>query len=66
MKMKKKCLDVLDIKINNNKGRYEFGIYRKQVLMNVQTKPHSCIPSGTITSIFKAFLARATKIFSEK
>ena len=46
MKMKKKCLDVLDIKINNNKGRYEFGIYRKQVLMNVQTKPHSCIPSG--------------------
>ena len=35
-------------------------------LTNVQIKPHSCIPTDTITSIFKEFLARATKICSEK
>ena len=35
-------------------------------LMNVQIKPHSCIPSSKFTSIFKAFLAKATKICSEK
>ena len=29
-------------------------------------KPHSCIPPNTITSIFKGFVARATKICSEK
>ena len=33
---------------------------------NVQIKPHSCIPPDTTTSKFKGFLARATKIFSEK
>ena len=66
MKKKKKCLDFLDIKIKNSKGRYEFDVYRKQVLMNVQIKPHSCIPSSKFTSIFKAFLAKATKICSEK
>ena len=60
------CLDFLDIKIKNSKGRYEFDVYRKQVLMNVQIKPHSCIPSSKFTSIFKAFLAKATKICSEK
>ena len=53
-------------KIKNSKGRYEFDVYRKQVLMNIQIKPHSCIPSSTFTSIFKAFLAKATKICSEK
>ena len=34
--------------------------------MNVQIKPHSCIPPDTIISIFKGFLARATKIYTEK
>ena len=33
--------------------------------MNIQIKPHSCIPPDTIISIFKGFLARATKICSE-
>ena len=56
-----KCLNFLDMKINNNNGRYEFDVYRKPVLTNVQIKPHSYIPSGTITSIFKRFFARATK-----
>ena len=61
-----KCLNFLDIKIKNNNGRYEFDVHRKPALTNVQIKPHSCIPPDTITSIFKGFLARATKICSEK
>ena len=32
----------------------------------LQIKPHPCISSGTITSIFKGFLARDTKICFEK
>ena len=61
-----KCLNFLDIKLKNNNGRYEFDVHRKPALTNVQIKSHSCIPSDTITSIFKGFLASATKICSEK
>ena len=53
-------------KKNNNNGRYEFDVHRKAALANVRSKPHSCIPSDAITSIFKGFLARATRICSEK
>ena len=60
-----KYLNLLDIKIKNN-GRYEFDVHRKPAPTNVQIKPHSCIPSGTIISIFKGFLLRAIKICSEK
>ena len=56
----------LDIKIKNNSGRYELDVHRKPALTNVQIKPHSFIPSDTITGIFTRFLARATKICSEK
>ena len=46
--------------------RYEFDVYRKPSLTNVQIKPYSCICPSTITSIFKGFLARATKdLFSK-
>ena len=34
--------------------------------MNVQIKPHFCIPPDTITGIFKGFLEGASKICSEK
>ena len=61
-----KCLNFLDIKLKNNNGRYEFDVHCKPALTNVQIKPHSSIPPDTITSIFKGFLARATKINSEK
>ena len=47
-------------------GWYEFNIHRKAALTNVPIKPHSCIPPDTITSIFNRFLAKATKICSEK
>ena len=61
-----KCLNFLDIKIEKSNGRYEFDVHRKSALTNVQIKPHSCIPPDTIASIFKGFLARATKICPEK
>ena len=61
-----KCLNFLDIKIKNNNGRYEFDVHCKPALTNVKIKPHSCILPDTIFSIFKGFLARATKICSEK
>ena len=60
-----KCSNFLDIKIKNNNGRYEFDVHRKPALANVLII-HFSIPSSTITSIFKGFLARATKICSEK
>ena len=59
-------LNFLDIKIKTSNGRCEFDVHRKPALTNVQIKPRSCIPPDTIASIFKGFLARATKICSEK
>ena len=56
----------MDIKIKNNNGRYEFDVHCKPALTNVQIKPHSRIPPDTVTSIFKGFLTRATKICSGK
>ena len=52
--------------MKNNNRKYEFDVHRKSALTNIQIKPHSCISSDTITSIFKGFFARATKIYSEK
>ena len=59
-------MNFLDIKLKNNNGRYEFDVRRKPALTNVQIMPHSCIPPDTITSTFKGFLARTSKICSEK
>ena len=59
-------INFLDMKIQNNIGRYELDAYRKPALTNIEVKPHSCISSSTITSISKGFLARANKICSEK
>ena len=54
------------MKIKNNNGKYDFDLHCKPALVNVQIKPYTCIPPDTITSIFKRFLVRATKICSEK
>ena len=52
-----KCLNFLDTKIKNNNERHEFDVHRKPALTNVQIKPHSCIPFGTITKIcFEKYL----------
>ena len=47
--------------MKNNNGRYKFDVHGKLALTNVHIKLHSCITPSTITSIFKGFLARATK-----
>ena len=60
-----KCLNFLEIEIKNNNGRYEFDAHRKPALMNAQIKQHFCIRSDKITSIFKLFLARPTKVCSK-
>ena len=63
---KDKYLNFLDIKIKSNNRRCEFDVYCKPSLTNVQITPYSCISLSTITSIFKGFLARATKdLFSK-
>ena len=56
-----KCLNFLDMKIKNNNRIYEFDVHRKPALTNARIKPYSCIPPDAITSIFKGFLATATK-----
>ena len=61
-----KCFIFLDVKLKKSNGRYGFDIYRKPALTGVQIKPESYIPSRSTTNIFKGFLARASKIFSEK
>ena len=61
-----KCFNFLDVKLKKSNGRYEFDIYRKPALTGVQIKPESYIPSRSTTNIFKGFLARTSKIFSEK
>ena len=61
-----KCLNFRGTKIKNNNVRYEFDAHRKPALTNLHITPHSCIPSVTIISRFKGFLAKATKICSEK
>ena len=52
--------------LKKSNWRYEFDVYRKPALRNVQIKSHCCIPSDTISSTFNRFLGRAPKISSEK
>ena len=51
--------------INSGKGRYEFDIYRKEAITNVQVKPNSCHDPRTLQGIFKGFVHQAFKICSK-
>ena len=60
-----KELNFLDVTIkNNNNGKYEFKIHRKNAITNVQIKPHSSISPNIKDGVFKGFLARAYTICS--
>lgn len=60
-------LNFLDTTIINNKsGKYEFKVFRKDAITNVQVKPDSGIDPKIIDGIFKGFLIRAKRICSEK
>ena len=61
-----KSLQFLDIKITNNgEGKYEFDVFRKDAITNVQVKPDSCHDPQILRGIFKGFLNRAISICSE-
>ena len=62
----RKIFNFSGLKNRDNKVKHEFDVYRKPAVTNVQIKPHSWLTSSTIISIFKGFLARATKICSKK
>ena len=58
-------LPFLDILISNEgNGHYEFNIFRKDAITNVQIKPHSSINPNIVKSVFKGFLSRAKNICS--
>ena len=55
----------MDVAIKNNSNQsYDFAIYCKPAITNVQIKPHSNICSNM--GVFKGFLSRVLHICSEK
>ena len=62
-----KTLAFLDVKIHNDdSGKYDFNIYRKDAITNVQIKGSSCIDPKITIGVFKGFLARAWRICSQQ
>ena len=58
-------LAFLDIRLQNNRnGKYEFQVYRKEAITNVQIKPSSSVDPKMYIGVFKGFLARAIRICS--
>ena len=56
----------MDITIKNNSNQsYDFAVYRKPAITNVQIKPHSNICPNIAMGVFKGFLSRALHICSE-
>ena len=59
-------LNFLDVTIRNNLNQsYDFAVYRKPAITNVQIKPHSNICPNIAVGVFKGFLSRALHICSE-
>ena len=62
-----KELEFLDIKIkNNNVGRYEFSVHRKEAITNIQLKPNSDHDPKILQGVFKGFVHRAYALCSEQ
>ena len=62
-----KSLNFLEVKVlNNQRGRYEFDIYRKNAITNIQIKPSSAHDPKVLDGIFKGFVHRAMTLCSEK
>ena len=61
-----KSLDFLEIRtINSGKGKYEFDVFRKKAITNVQIKPTSSHDPRILQGVFKGFVHRAYRICSE-
>ena len=60
-----KKLQFMDISVTNNlKGRYEFDVFRKKAITNVQIKKESGHDPTVLKGIFKGFVHRALSICS--
>ena len=61
-----KSLNFLDVKVmNNGNGKYEFNVFRKKAITNVQVKPTSGHDPRILDGIFKGFVHRAFTICSK-
>ena len=57
----------MDVTITNNgTDPYDFKIYRKPAITNVQIKSNSNMAPNVSVSVFKGFLSRAYKICSQR
>ncbi|XP_065658082.1 uncharacterized protein LOC136082593 [Hydra vulgaris] len=66
VKNKNKILNFLDITvINNTQGKYEFKVYRKDAITNIQIKPHSNHDPKILKAIFNGYIYRAYSICSK-
>ena len=64
--MKMDISKILGVRTKSNLNQfYDFAVYRKRVITNVQIKPHSNICSNIVMGVFKGFLSRARHICSE-
>ncbi|XP_065664673.1 uncharacterized protein LOC136086307 [Hydra vulgaris] len=63
---KNKILNFLDITfINNTYKKYEFKVYRKDAITNIQIKPHFNHDPNVLKAIFNGYIHRAYSICSE-
>ena len=62
-----KNLGYLDLNVcNDYSGSYDFSVFRKEAITNVQIKPNSCINPHISEGVFKGFVARAHRLCSPK
>ena len=62
-----KILNFLDFRVKNDQtGKYEFGVHRKDAITNVQVKKHSSHNPNIQTAIIKGFVNIPSTICSEK
>ena len=56
----------MNVTVRYNKNFYDFTVYQKPAISNVQIKSHSNISSHITMAVFKGLLSRALKICSKK
>ena len=61
-----KTLNFLDVSVMNRNEKYEFNVYRKKAITNVQVKPTSCHDPKILDGIFIGFVNRAYAICDDK
>ena len=59
-----KTLNFLDVSVMNRNEKYEFNVYRKKVITNVQVKPTSCHDPKILDGIFIGFVLMQSAMIS--